>query len=161
MTNFEGGLNVPLIIKWKGILPAGSRYVSPVSLMDVFSTALAACDIPLPSGIPIDGVNLIPFLNGARQDLPHEYLFWKTDFNKSLRHGNWKLILDTREDQMALYDLEKDKQEQYNVKDAHPEVVEHLLAKLTEWESELLPPLWPGVMEYEEEIDGKMMRFAF
>lgn len=161
MTNFEGGLNVPLIMKWHGILPAGSRYKRPVSLMDIFSTALAACDVPLPSGIPIDGVNLIPFLNGARQDLPHEYLFWKTDFNKSLRYGNWKLILNTREDQMALYDLEKDKQEQYDVKGAHPEVVEHLLAKLTEWESELLPPLWPGVMEYEEEIDGKMMRFAF
>ncbi|TFH26194.1 MAG: sulfatase [Bacteroidia bacterium] len=161
MTNFEGGLNVPFIIKWKGTLSAGAQYHTPVSLMDIFTTALSACTIPAPTDIPIDGVDLIPFLTGEREGVPHEFLFWKTDFNKSVRSGKWKLIVNSREDQLVLYDLEADKQEHQDLKATHSEVVEHLLSKLTEWESELVPPLWPGVMEYEEEFDGVKMRFAF
>jgi len=161
MTNFEGGLNVPFIMKWKGSLTAGANYHEPVSLMDIFTTALSSCHIPVPPGIPIDGVDLIPFLTGEKEEVPHEYLFWKTDFNKSVRSGKWKLIVNSREDQWALYDLEADKQEHYDQKAIHSDVVEHLLSKLTEWERELIPPLWPGVMEYEEEFDGVKMRFAF
>ena len=161
MTNFEGGLNVPFIMKWKGNLTPGAEYHQPVSLMDIFTTAFASCHIPLPSDIPIDGVNLMPFLSGEREEVPHEYLFWKTDFNKSVRCGKWKLIVDAREDQMALYDLEADKPESRDLLASHPEVVERLLDKLDEWESGLKPPLWPGVMEYEEEFDGVKKRFAF
>lgn len=161
MTNFEGGLNVPFIMKWKGNLTPGAEYHQPVSLMDIFTTAFASCHILLPSDIPIDGVNLMPFLSGEREEVPHEYLFWKTDFNKSVRSGKWKLIVDAREDQMALYDLEADKPESRDLLASHPEVVERLLDKLDEWESGLKPPLWPGVMEYEEEFDGVKKRFAF
>jgi arylsulfatase A-like enzyme len=161
MTDFEGGVNVPLIMKWKGRLDGGQWYHAPVSLMDIFTTSVSACRIPFPGGIPLDGVDLLPFLAGKNTGLPHEYLFWRTDFNKSVRNGRWKLIVNTRDDRLLLYDLEADKQENHNLKNDHPETADRLMGKLASWESELIPPLWPGVMEYEEEIDGVKMRFAF
>jgi len=161
MTQFEGGLNVPFIMKWKGVLPAGMQYHAPVSLMDIFTTSLFSCQIPLPSHVPVDGVDLLPFLSGQEKQVPHEYLFWKTDFSKSVRKGKWKLMVNAREGLMTLYDLEADKQETLDQQASHSEEVAQLLARLAAWEGELKAPLWPAVMEYEEEIDGVKMRFAF
>ena len=70
-------------------------------------------------------------------------------------------MLNSRDSLLTLYDLEADKQENYPVETTHPGEVELLLNHLAAWEQELIPPLWPGVMEYEEEFDGVKMRFAF
>ena len=161
ITHFEGGLNVPFIMKWKGELDPGKQYQQPVSLMDIFTTAYSSCELPIPMNIVVDGVDLIPFLSGQEQQPPHEYLFWRTDFNKTVRHGKWKLMVNTRDDFLMLYDLETDKQEKFDLGDKYPEVVEQMLAKYAEWERGLIPPAWPSVMEYEEKIDGVKMRFAF
>jgi arylsulfatase A-like enzyme len=64
ITNFEGGLNVPFIMKWEGTLAPGHQYNDPVSLMDIFTTAFSSCNVPPPQNIPIDGVDLIPYLSG-------------------------------------------------------------------------------------------------
>jgi len=161
ITHFEGGLNVPFVMKWKGTIPPGYQYHEPVSLMDIFTTAFSSCHLPAPQDIPVDGVDLIPYLSGGKSQPPHEYLFWRTDFNKTVRNGRWKLIVNTRDNILFLYDIEADKQERYDMKDKYPAIVEQLLTNLAEWESELKPPLWPAVMEYEEEIDGVKMRWAF
>ncbi len=161
MTQFEGGLNVPFILKWKGRLKPGGKYREPVSLMDIFTTAVSSCDIPLPRYATVDGVDLLPYLGGENKQAPHEYLFWRTDFNKTLRNGRWKLMVNTRDDMLMLYDLREDKQERYDLKEKYPAIVNRLMNELAEWENGLMPPLWPGVMEYETEIDGVKMRFAF
>jgi arylsulfatase A-like enzyme len=161
MTYFEGGLNVPFIMKWKGTVAPGYQYNEPVSLMDIFTTAVSSCQVPLPENVRIDGMDLVPYLSGEKSGLPHEYLFWRTDFSKAVRNGHWKMIVNSRDDFLLLYDLQADKQEQYDLKTGQPEIVKQLLGRLTEWESGLKPPLWPGVMEYEEEFDGVNMRFAF
>jgi arylsulfatase A-like enzyme len=161
MTYFEGGLNVPFIMKWKGTVAPGYQYNEPVSLMDIFTTAVSSCQVPLPENVRIDGMDLVPYLSGEKSGPPHEYLFWRTDFSKAVRNGHWKMIVNSRDDFLLLYDLQADKQEQYDLKTGQPEIVKQLLGRLTEWESGLKPPLWPGVMEYEEEFDGVNMRFAF
>ncbi len=161
ITHFEGGLNVPFIMKWKGVITPGYQYHHPVSLLDIFTTSIASCKIPPPQNIPLDGVDILPYLSVEKTKPPHEYLFWRTEFNKTVRNGKWKLIINTRDDLLMLYDLEADKQEKFNLKADYPAIVEHLLTKLAEWENGMKPPSWPGVMEYEEEIDGVRMRFAF
>ncbi len=160
ITNFEGGLNVPFIMKWKGVLPAETQYHKPISLLDIFSTSISSCNINPPHTVPIDGVNLVPFILGENTQAPHDNLFWRTDFNKTVRNGKWKLLVNSRDSILFLYDLEIDKEEKYDLKAKYPEVVKILLTKLTDWEKELKPPAWPGVMEYEQEIDGVKMRFA-
>ena len=161
MTWFEGGLNVPLILKWEGEIDPGQVCRDPVSLMDLFSTSVSACRIPPPGEVRLDGVDLLPFVRGTEKGPPHVDLFWRTSFDKTVREGRFKLMVNTRDDLMFLYDLEADVQESHDLKKEHPEIVNRLLGRLAEWEKGLIPPLWPGVMEYEEEFDGVKMRFAF
>ncbi len=161
ITHFEGGINVPFIIKWKSELEPGQRYPGPVSLMDIFTTAITSARIPYPVNIALDGVDLMPYITGRDLHPPHEYLFWRTNFNKTMRHGKWKLMLNSRNNQILLYNLETDKQEYYNLGEKYPEVVNDMLGKFTEWEKNMIPPAWPSVMEYEQEINGVKMRFAF
>jgi arylsulfatase A-like enzyme len=160
ITQFEGGLNVPFIMKWKGTFDAGKIDDCPVSLMDVFTTSITACHIPSPQNITIDGVDITPHLTGKNPQAPQSYLFWRTDFNKTVRNGQWKLMLNTRDDSLMLYDLESDRQEKHDMKSSYPDIIAHLLEKLAAWEKGMKAPAWPGVMEYEEEINGVKMRFA-
>lgn len=159
-SQFEGGINIPLIMSWKGVLPGGLEYDHAVSLMDVFSTSIEAAGCKLPSGRTIDGINLIPYLVEEKDTVPHEYLFWRTDFNRAARKGEWKLVWNQRDDQVFLYNLNEDPGEELDLSNAHPERVEALKSKILEWESEMMDPMWPGVMEFRNETDGEVSWWA-
>ncbi|WP_330984651.1 MULTISPECIES: sulfatase-like hydrolase/transferase [Enterobacterales] len=75
---YSGGVHVPMFVYWKGHLQPGGVYNQIVSSMDIMPTALAAADIPLPLKLEnkLDGVNLLPYLKGEKQNSPHEALFW-------------------------------------------------------------------------------------
>jgi len=155
MTQFEGGINVPLIISWKSRVLSGTLYAEPVSLMDLFSTALAASGIEGPTDRVIDGVDLLPYLTRQKDGAPHKVLFWRTDFNKSVRFENWKFIWNTRDDQVFLFDLDSDKSEKINLARRNPELVRKFMDEIRNWEKGLKAPSWPGVMEIHFEINGE------
>ncbi len=159
-TNFEGGLNIPFMLRWKGMLPEGGRFSQPVSLMDVFSTAAAASSVPLPADRRYDGVDLLPYLVGETAGPPHRVLFWRSLYNKAVRRGEWKLILDARSGRTLLYNLNHDRGEKVNLAPRYPQIVGELLDELERWEEQLQSPSWPRVMDVEFIIDGKAYRFA-
>ncbi len=159
MSAFEGGMNVPMLMSWPGTIAPNMTYESPVSLMDLFATAAAITDTKLPNDRPYDGVNLLPFLSGARKDLPHEALFWRSGYNKSIRSGAWKLILNELDGDTLLYELNLDKFERINQARRKPEVVQDLIQQLKNWERGLMPPRWPGVMDYHFKIGDHVYRF--
>ncbi len=159
-TNFEGGLSVPYMIRWKGVLPEGELYEHPVSLLDFFATSAELAGVQLPDDREYDGVNLVPYVTGEKDEKPHGALFWRAGFNKAVRKGPWKLIIDEQADRTLLYDLEADRVEQNNVAEDHPDVVRELKKALREWEKGLTGPLWPRVMDYRFTIDGEEFMFA-
>jgi len=159
-TNFEGGLNIPFMLQWEGVLAPGTRYTQPVSLMDVFATAAAAAGTPLPADRQFDGVDLLPYLPDAEHDPPHRALFWRALYNKAVRSGDWKLIVNEQSGQILLYDLLHDRRERVNLAPRYPEIVRELLDQLEVWERSLQPPSWPRVMDVELLIDGVPYRFA-
>jgi arylsulfatase A-like enzyme len=159
-TNFEGGLNIPFMLRWDDTLPQGLRFSAPVSLMDVFTTAAAAASVPLPGDRTYDGVDLKPYLLRETGGTPHSALFWRSLYNKAVRKGDWKLILDERSGQILLYDLRHDRGEKVNLAPRYPEIVRELMEELREWEQPLKPPSWPRVMDVEFIIDGRAYRFA-
>jgi arylsulfatase A-like enzyme len=159
-TNFEGGINIPFIIKWKDVLEPGGVFENPVSLVDVFATAASAAEIAPPEERIYDGVDLIPYCTGEKTGPPHQALYWRAAYNKAIRMGEWKLIIDEKAGRTLLYNMETDKREHRNVAEQHPEVVEKLLTNLAVWERGLTEPLWPRVMDYRFEVDGKEFMFA-
>ncbi|XP_012974029.1 arylsulfatase L isoform X2 [Mesocricetus auratus] len=74
MGGWEGGIRVPGIFRWPGVLPAGRVVHEPTSLMDVFPTVVLLGGAALPADRVIDGKNLLPLLRGETQRSEHEFL---------------------------------------------------------------------------------------
>ncbi len=147
-TNFEGGINIPFLLKWKGHIPGGVVFNPPVSALDVFATAAAVAGSPLPTDRTYDGVDLLPHLGQAAPTDVHPALYWRSMYTKAVRQGRYKLIRDEKAARTVLFDLAADKSETTDLAARSPAVVEELLGKLSRWEAELRSPLWPPVMDY-------------
>lgn len=144
---FEGGIRVPFLISWPGTLPAQQRYPEMVSALDIFPTVLAACDIPQPSDIKLDGVNLLPYLSRAVDKVPHHRLFWRyaageDQYGFAVRDGDMKLVISQYKNRSLLFDLKSDPGERHDLSESQPETVESLQAAIRDWDQLNRAPLW-------------------
>lgn len=133
----EGGMHVPFVIAWPGIIPGGQIYDHPVSSLDVAATAAGIANLETRPG-DLDGVNLLPYFSGQLRTPPHDALMWRWTAQSAIREGDWKLLRGG--DREYLYDLSNDIEEQHNVLRTHPEIATRLRGKLSAWASELTPP---------------------
>ncbi len=154
-SNFEGGINIPMMMRWTGKIPAGRVYNQPVISFDVFATVAALANCRLPDDRDYDGVNLLPFVLGEKpeEEKPHEKLFWRSLQHKAVRMDKWKLILDEKSKTKALYNVEEDKVESNNLAEQCADIISKLEQELRLWEQEMIAPNWPNVMDYRI-IDG-------
>lgn len=161
LTQFEGGINVPFMMKWKGRIAAGTRYPHPVSSTDIFMTSVKNAGGQLPEDRVYDGVNIIDFLDGKMDGMqPHEQLFWRCDHIWAMRDGNYKMILSTLYGWAELYDLETDKSEMIDLSEEMPELLEVIRAKHMEWQTELPEkPMWPRIMDHKFVFYGQEYLF--
>ncbi len=142
---FEGGIRVPFLAQWKGILPAGEEYHHPVISLDVFATAAAVARAPLPPNRSIDGVNLMPYLTGQNDARPHDVLFWRLQKKSAVRVGDWKLVRNPRRRSRAdwqLYNLAEDIGEAHDLAGQHPDRTKKLLAIWNQLDGEMIDPIW-------------------
>ncbi|HHC7201696.1 TPA: sulfatase [Vibrio parahaemolyticus] len=72
---YRGGINVPFIAHWKGVLPEGVKNDTMISGMDILPTALKAAGVAIPSELKVNGVDILPTLKGEKTQ-PHDYLYW-------------------------------------------------------------------------------------
>jgi len=160
-STFQGGLSVPMMIRYPGVIPAGTVYDEPVSLMDIHPT-VAARSGPLLDGY--DGVDLLPFVLGERGGRPHEALFWRSGYNAAVRSGPWKLIIQSEDtpggEAERLYDLETDPYEHTDLAESYPVVAETLRAELSAWETTVQDPMWPPVMHFHMDVWGETYWFG-
>jgi arylsulfatase A len=138
---YEGGIRVPLIIKWPGTGKAGVVVHDPVTSTDLYPTCLAAAGLPLRPHQHQDGVNLRPVLTGEGA-LPPRPLFWHyPHYNEHpssvpssvIRKGPWKLIEAFDPAGIELYNLASDLSETKNLAAAEPDRVKELRAELEAW----------------------------
>lgn len=74
---FEGGVRVPFAVRWPGRIAGGRDFDRPVSSLDIFATLSAQLAIAPKPGHPLDGVNLLPYLDGAKKGDPEPVLYWR------------------------------------------------------------------------------------
>ncbi len=137
---FEGGIRVPAIIRWPGVIPAG-RVVDDLAVtMDVFPTIAEWIGAELPGDRPIDGRSLVPLLT-QNAPSPHDWIFWENGKQRAVRRGDWKLILNPPKTDMRdftgndlLFNIKEDPRETSNLAEQKPELVKELKAKIEEWE---------------------------
>lgn len=141
-TLYEGGLRVPLIVRWPGVTPSGIACREPVILTDLFRTLAVAAGARLPSETSGDGLDLTPLLRNphaalARDALyfhfPHYYHAPPSTPVSAIRAGDWKLLEFFEDQRSELYDLKADPGELQNMGTKMPEKVAELRRRLQEW----------------------------
>ncbi|WP_437204647.1 arylsulfatase [Planctomicrobium sp. SH664] len=122
----DGGIRVPLIVRWPGKISPGSVTDQVAYHGDLLATLCEICQIPQPPNL--DSISYAPTLLGqpTRQQ-QHKFLYWEfyeRGFQQAVRSGNWKFILQDGEGR--LYDLQQDPHEENNVARQHPGTVKQL-----------------------------------
>ena len=142
---WEGGHRVPAIARWTGQIPAGSVTNATAMGMDLLPTLLDLGSIAPPTDLHLDGISL----KGALMDqapLPERTLFWGFNGRYAVRHGNWKLISNSRstatsnnrkadtEPVIALFDLSQDISETTDMATQKAELTTQLQQQLQQWQ---------------------------
>ena len=148
-THLEGGVRVPFLMRWPGKLKGVSAYDLPISTLDLLPSFYAAGGGDVADLEGLDGVDLLPYLQGDVDERPHQTLFWKRDVRATIRDGDWKL-LRFPDRPVELYDLTEDIGEQENLADQYPDIVSDLYKKLFAWELTTERPRWLLQRKYEK-----------
>jgi arylsulfatase A-like enzyme len=147
-THLEGGLRVPFLMKYPGKLKPNTTYNLPISTFDLLPTFFKAAGGDIAHLEDIDGVDLLPFVNGQKTGRPHETLFWKRDARAVIRKGDWKFIRFPDRPAELFY-LPDDERELNNLADQEPKRYLQMYKELFAWEATLERPRWLLKKEYE------------
>jgi arylsulfatase A-like enzyme len=120
---YEGGLRVPMVVRWPGIIPAGRVSDFPWALWDLLYTVAELAAVTRPDGL--DSLSVAPTLLGKEQK-PHEFLYWELHekgFQQAVRMGDWKALRLRPGEPLALYHLPTDPGETTDIATANPQVI--------------------------------------
>ncbi|MBI5384157.1 MAG: sulfatase-like hydrolase/transferase [Verrucomicrobia bacterium] len=143
-TTFEGGIRVPGIVRWPGVLKAGVEYPHPALTFDLTASIARAAGAPLPAGRTFDGVDILHHV-AVNEPPPARSLFWRQRRGdrtwRAVRDGALKFVSDTKgpgADEF-LFDLDADPGEKQNLFPTRAAAVQRLKARLAAWEAEVKP----------------------
>lgn len=135
---YEGGVRVPLIVRWPGVVKPGTACATPVSSIDYFPTLLEVANAPAATGV--DGESLLGVFKGAT-NLKRTALYWhyphyhpggSTPYS-AIRAGDWKLIHFYEDNHVELYNLGADLGEKNDLAATHAAKAAELRAQLDAW----------------------------
>lgn len=144
---YEGGLRIPLIVRWPGHTQPGREITSPVSSLDLFPTLLDMAQLKKPAAFRGDGLSLAGLLTGGKAPA-RDTFYWNNPaprptstadwLSSAIRVGDLKLIEFPEQKQVELYDLSKDAGEATNLAEARPADAARLLAQLQAWKKSVV-----------------------
>ena len=141
---YEGGIRVPLIIRWPGKVKAATTNTTPVLTVDYAPTFMDAAGIPFEKS-DFDGASLKDEISGTNNldrdaiyfHYPHYAFHQRNNMGSIIRQGNYKLIHIFTKNEYELYDLSKDISESKNIINEMPEKAAELKEKLAVWKKEV------------------------
>ena len=156
---YEGGIRVPMIVRWDGHIKAGSRSETPVTNMDIYPTLQAMVGEPS-KNTWLDGTDISPLFAG--KNIPERPIFWhfpiylqaynerldqgrdplfRTRPGSMVRRGDWKLHEYFEDGALELYNLVEDVGEEHNLADSHSQKAKELHQLLIDWRTETNAPV--------------------
>jgi arylsulfatase A-like enzyme len=152
---YEGGIRVPMIVRWAGTIQPGQVSDFPWAFWDFLPTAaeIAGAKDKVPPNI--DGQSVLPTLLGKPQK-PHEFFYWEfheKGSKQAVRTGDWKAVRLALNKPLELYDLKTDVGETNNVASAHPDVINQVEAYLKTARTE--SPRWPLKLPSDKQEQAK------
>jgi arylsulfatase A len=149
VTLWEGGIRVPCLIRWPGVISPGTVSHQAVMTMDLAATILGAGGAAPEPRRALDGVDIMPILTGKAAERERT-LFWRIlnpldpDPQKAVRRGRWKYLREWGTEQ--LFDLETDPGEIRDLAERNPKIVSELKKELREWERQMPPVKGPDLL---------------
>jgi len=140
---YEGGIRVPFLMQLPGNIEAGQVYDEAVISLDLFPTTLALAGVGKADSL--DGVDLLPYLNGENSGAPHDNLFWRVGNAAALRSGDWKIVRSPVKGAAGpweLYDLDSDYQEQNNLAGSETGRLRELAETWDRLNADMIPPVF-------------------
>ena len=127
---YEGGIRVPMVVRWPGVIEAGRATDHISAHWDIFPTVCDIAGIKPPAGL--DGISFLPTLTGAINKQPaHQFLYWEFHEQRgrrAVRFGPWKAVqqglADGPNTPIELYNLDQDRAEQHDLAANHPDLVD-------------------------------------
>jgi arylsulfatase A-like enzyme len=136
-TLWEGGIRVPAIVRWPGHVPAGKTSPQVGITMDLTASILAATRTPVPAEAKLEGIDLLPILEG-RSPIVERTLFWRITQGRNqraVRSGDWKLILDGNI--VMVFNVRADIGERKDLTNQRQDVAHRLRPLITAWEADV------------------------
>lgn len=131
----EGGIRVPAIVRWPGVVPANRLTPQMAITMDWTATIVAAAKVD-PATHSFDGIDLLPMIKGSNGVIDRTF-FWRIYSRDAVREGKWKYVRDG--DARKLFDLSLDQREQADFSQKQPEVLQRLMSEFNKWNDQMLP----------------------
>jgi N-acetylgalactosamine-6-sulfatase len=146
----EGGIRVPMVANWPGVIAAGAKSDTLGHTNDVLPTLCAAAGVAVPADAKVDGVDLLPHMIDRKTPVERGTVFWQMDLYRHLqrhypkpkpystevaRKGRWKLLAFEGNPQ-ELFDIETDPFEKNNLINEHLDIVRELTSQLKAWLAE-------------------------
>ena len=143
---FDGGMHVPALMSWPGVVPANQIVRELAMTADILPTVCKAAGVPLPADRTIDGFDILPVASSHARS-PHDSIYWANGKQLAVRRGEWKLVIDGIEygrteasrkplqgdDALFLSNLADDPGESHNLRHEHPQLVDELATAAHRW----------------------------
>jgi arylsulfatase A-like enzyme len=143
---FDGGMHVPMLMSWPGVIPKGRTIREIGNHVDLLPTFAKAAGAALPAGRKLDGFDALP-MAAAGAKSPHDAIYWSSSGQDAVRRGPWKLVRNgktfdgspdgnkplTGEDAIFLSNAEQDPGESRNLRHENAAVADELLTLLDQW----------------------------
>lgn len=125
--SYDGAFRVPALARWPEKIAPGQVSDHIWAFWDFLPTAAEIAGVPAASLPPTDGISILPTLTGqADQQQQHEYLYWEYNQNQAVRTDNWFAHRRNGGQEIELYDLQSDPEQQRNVAAGHPQLVQQI-----------------------------------
>jgi arylsulfatase A-like enzyme len=160
--NYEGGLREPLIVRWPGVVQAGSVCHTPVISTDYYPTLLDAVGLPQRPRQTVDGVSIIPLLKG--KSLAERALFWHYPHYSNqgggpcgaIRLGDYKLVEWYEDMHVELFNLKDDIGEHHDLSRSLPDKVAMIRNDLHRWRKSVDATMPTPNPDYTSEKVGRL-----
>ena len=138
---YEGGIRVPMILKWPRHEMKGKECNIPVISIDFYPTIMEMLGLQVPEKQKVDGISIVPLLKGE-QKLDRDAIYWHFPHYSNhgmqspggaIRSGDYKLLEYYENYSVQLFNLMEDVGEQHDISASNPEIVNKLRSKLHRW----------------------------
>ncbi|MFQ6034950.1 MAG: sulfatase-like hydrolase/transferase [Sedimentisphaerales bacterium] len=123
---YEGGIRVPALVNWLGMLKPRTKVDAPVHIVDWMPTLCKLVGYRGEKELIWDGQDIWPLICGQTEHLKQRTFYWKTPSESAVRQGRWKLIVSRKAKKVELYNLIDDPYEQQDLAQQHPQRVNDL-----------------------------------